>query len=148
MPEIHILLFVLLTGAILLIFLCECIFDAKWVNYSSDDDMATVFISRLVGNRYNYRVENLDYTFEKNENGKWTYIPEFTDIKKRIAAFVIVFLASYFCNAYIYSTWVPTFGSILQGIVLGALSFLTLITNPIEAYIYLMIDLHKRDREE
>ena len=138
----------LLIAAYILIFLCECIFDAKWVNYSLDEELATVFITRLVGNRYNFSVRDLDFTFEKSENGKWKYIADFSDLKKRIIAFVIIFLTCYFFYGYLAGTWIPTFWNILQCTVVGAFSFITMITDPIEAYITLMIDLHKKDRGE
>ena len=145
----YMLLFLALyIAAYILICLCECIFDAKWVNYSSDEELATVFITRLVGNRYHRKVTDLDFSFEKSENGKWKYIPDFSDLKKRIIAFVIIFLACYFFYIYLTGTWIPTFWIILQCTVAGALSFISMITDPLEAYITLMIDLHKKDRGE
>ena len=146
-------LIALLFGIFIVLFTLGCIwnifFSSHWINYNAQGEEAIVWISHVYESGFHHvEFTDVSFIFKRSVDGKWKYIKEISEIKKRIIAFVISFI----CITALY-TWFlwyadakrPSFWAILIIFLLTAFfSFLTLITNPLVAYAILLRDLRKK----
>ena len=141
----------ILIPLLILIVLCllgclwECLKEDHDIDYSSNGDLATVFFQRV------YRHDPfvvLGYTFEKTSNGKWKYLMDYSEVKKRVIRFVLLLAGFVFLYIYFDYRPFPSVLPIFKCILLSAIfSFTTLITYPLEGYIILKRDLRKKEKE-
>ena len=121
-------------------FTCHYKID-KW----PDNNLVSVSIYRH--NRHKAS-EYVGFTFEKSENGKWKYVKDIPEIKKRIICFAILFCFLIFVYLIFEFGPFPRILPILKIILVSAaISFVTLISDPIEAYLILKRDFRKKAKE-
>ena len=146
-------LIALLFGIFIVLFTLGCIwnifFSSYWINYNAHGEEAIVWISHAYRSGFHHtEFTDVSFIFKRSVDGKWKYIKEISEIKKRIIAFVISFIG--ITALYTWFLWYadakwPSFWTILIIFLLTAFfSFLTLITNPLVAYVILLRDLRKK----
>ena len=150
MPEYILIIIICFAVAYILVSVIECLTAFRWVNYWHDGKVACVFWEPIAGRGYNlFEEKTLSYTFKKNEDGKWKYTKDNLQLKERIIAFGILFiLMAWLCHV-LEERQFPSIWPILQSIVISFfLSFTSMVTEPLEAYVMLHKDLRKNSRSD
>ena len=111
------------------------------VKYSAGENKtANVYIYRFLRKKEHY----CKYEFKKALDEKWFYTWELNSLKARICCFVTGF-------SVLLITWSLSYGEkpnvaiyLISALFWGVIAFVTLITDPIEAYVALQIDQRKK----
>lgn len=118
------------------------------IKYSEDvlERSAEVYVYRI----FKANPQYFKYRFYMAEDDKWKYEPKFTNIKARLFLFAVGYVYNLLFYAYInsmnHNAWPPRITDMIFTAILWLLAaFGTLLTDPLEAYIILQIDLRRKE---